>query len=174
MSQASAMLRLNGRRLRPRLGGHFAAKIAAPEPKSLAAPARDGLRASVVERCEALGVRLTAKRRRLAEVFDMVPAPIDLETVWWKTVELELEINRSSLHRLANDLVTVGVLREIGVSDRRTRYATPPAVAVEVIVGGVAPVATEHDPTLIEHLLDALARHGVDAAGRRIVISLAD
>jgi len=166
------MLRLNGRRLRPRLGGQFALQTATPEPKPVTAPAHSGLRASVAERCEALGVRLTAKRRRLAEVFDMVPAPIDLETVWWKAVELELEVNRSSLHRLANDLVAVGVLREIGVSDRRTRYATPPAVAVEVIVG--AGVAAEHDPTLIEHLLDALARHGVDAAGRRIVISLAD
>lgn len=172
MSQASAMLRLNGRRLRPRLGGQFAVQAAMPEPKPVAAATHDGLRASVVARCEMLGVRLTAKRRRLAEVFDMVPAPIDLETVWWKAVDLELEVNRSSLHRLANDLVAVGVLREIGVSDRRTRYATPPAVAVEITAG--ASVSTEHDPTLIEHLLDALARHGVDAAGRRIVISLAD
>lgn len=172
MSQARAMLRLNGRRLHPRLGGRLAAQAAAPEPQPVAAPAQGGLRQSVVERCDALGVRLTSKRRRLAEMFDRTPAPIDLETVWWTAVEMELEVNRSSLHRLANDLVAVGVLREIGVADRRTRYATPPSVSVEIATDAGATL--EQDPTLIEHLVEALARHGVDAAGRRIVITLAD
>lgn len=165
------MLRLNGRRLHPRLGGRLAAQAAAPVPMA-AATTPDGLRQGVVERCDALGVRLTSKRRRLAELFDLAPGPIDLETVWWKAVEMDLEVNRSSLHRLANDLVTVGVLQEIGVADRRTRYATPPAVSVEIATGDTA--SAELDPTLIEHLVGALARHGVDATGRRIVISLAD
>jgi len=160
--------------MRPRLGGRFATQkaelVVVPPPASIEDP---GLRASVARRCDDLGVRLTDKRRRVVELFDLTPMPIDLDQVWWKAVELELDINRSSLHRLAADLVAAGVLCEIGPSDRRTRFATPPSVQVE-IAAGEAEAATVEDPSLTEMLIEVLASRGVDVTRRRIVISVQD
>lgn len=132
----------------------------------------DVQRPSVVERCAQLGVRLTEKRRRLAEVLDMAPSPIDLEAVWWKAVELGIDVNRSSLHRMCNDLVEVGVLNEIGFADRRGRYATPPTVSLAITDASGQKVSSDDDATLIELLIEALARNGVDASGRRIVVTV--
>lgn len=165
MSQARALYRLNGQRLRARFDGRSPPHHAAAPPT----PALNALRPGVVARCEQLGVRLTEKRRRLVEVFDMVPSPIDLETVWWKAVELKIDVNRSSLHRMCNDLVAVGVLNEIGFADKRGRYATPPAVTLEI--AGAEP---HEDATLVELLIEALAKAGVDTSGRRIVVSVED
>ncbi len=169
MTHAQAPLRRLGRPSRPRLGGRFAAHVQdAPSPPPPPMDAEPVLRPSVAQRCVELGVRLTDKRRRLVEVFDSVGAPIDLDEVWWKAVELELDINRSSLHRLAADLVAAGVLHEIGPGDRRTRYATPLSTRVEIAA------APAEDPTLAEMLVEALARRGVDATNRRIVITVQD
>ena len=170
MSQARALYRLNGQRLRARVGGPLAPRAGSSDADP--AMLRDVERQSVVERCDALGVRLTEKRRRLAEVLDMVPSPIDLEAVWWKAVELKIDVNRSSLHRMCNDLVEVGVLNEIGFPDRRSRYATPPAVGLAITGADGALVSSSEDATLVELLIEALAKSGVDASGRRIVVTV--
>ena len=173
MSQARAIHRLNGQRPRVK---RVETRVAPHEVTSAPTPLRPGpasIRPGVVARCDALGVRLTAKRRRLAEILDMVPSPIDVETAWWKMVELKIETNRSSLHRFVHDLVAVGVLREIGFSDRRGRYATPADVTLEIADRAGAPIASQ-DATLMELIIETLSRNGVDPSGRRIVISVAD
>ncbi|NQE63739.1 hypothetical protein [Caulobacter sp. RHG1] len=175
MSQARALYRLNGQRLRARVGGPLAPRVAPPQTAAIdPATLHDVQRPSVVERCEQLGVRLTEKRRRLAEVLDMVPSPIDLEAVWWKAVELQIDVNRSSLHRMCNDLVEVGVLNEIGLADRRGRYATPPAVSLAITTAEGETVSVSDDATLVELLIEALARTGIEASGRRIIVSVED
>lgn len=175
MTHAHALLRPRGRPVRPRLGGRFASQataMASPRPETSPADT-PSLRPTVMQRCAELNFRLTDKRRQLVEVFDRVSAPIDLDEAWWKAVELELDVNRSSLHRLAADLVAAGVLNEIGPADRRARFATPLSPTVEIRATGTAPTVVE-DPTLSEMLVETLAKRGLDVTQRRIVITVLD
>lgn len=170
MTHAYSKLRPRGRAVaRPRLA-ILPSAIEHPLPLPVPSP----LRPSVAQRCAELGVRLTSKRRQVVELLDQVSTPIDLDEVWWKAGEFGIRINRSSVHRLANDLVAAGVLRALGPnpSDRRVRFATPLVARIELAASGAEP-RTIDDPSLAEAIVEALSRHGLSLDGRKITISVA-
>ena len=152
----------------------FTAVALAPV-ESAAAPATPlaKVRPTIVERCAELDVRLTDRRRQMVDLLDRVPSPIVLEDAWWLARELDIDINRSSLHRLVGNLVDAGVLVEWGPGDRRTRYTTPVAVQVE-IEGADGAAQKVEDQTLAEMLVEALGKRGVNIGARKIVVTLKD
>jgi Fe2+ or Zn2+ uptake regulation protein len=167
MSQARALQQRHERTVqRLRRGGAETPASAAPEASSTTP-----LRLTVSQRCAELGVRLTDKRRQVVELFDQLGSPIDLDEVWWKACELGVKVNRSSLHRLAGDLVELGVLNVIGLGDRRARFATPLLPVIELATPDGQSRRID-DPTLSEMLIDAAAAAGMEIGRRKIIITV--
>lgn len=150
----------------------FAVVALAPTAESAAAAESSAkVRPTIVERCAELDVRLTDRRRQMVDLLDRVASPIVLEDAWWLARELEIDINRSSLHRLVANLVDEGVLVEWGPGDRRTRYTTPVSVQVEIETDDGSTQRVD-EQTLVEMLVEALGKRGVTIGGRKIVVTL--
>lgn len=166
MSQARALQQRHERTVQRLARGGVEAPVTAHE-----APSTTPLRLTVSERCAELGVRLTDKRRQVVELFDKLGSPIDLDEVWWKACDLGVKVNRSSLHRLASDLVEIGVLNVIGLGDRRARFATPLLPVIELTTPDGQSRRID-DPTLSEMLIDLAAAAGMEIGQRKIVITV--
>ncbi len=152
----------------------YARRLAAPIKASAASDAHPGpSRPSIAQRCAAMGVRLTAKRQRIATALDGIEGPFALEEAFFRCRDLGLDVNRSSVYRLISSLVDARVLTLVGRDNRRDLYGAPLPVELLIETSDHTPARID-DPVLVEMLVAAAARMGVTVAGGQILLSVVD
>jgi Fe2+ or Zn2+ uptake regulation protein len=157
-----------------RLHKRFASRLAEPPPIRPVAHAQDQAgRPSITERCAALSFRLTQKRQQIAAVFDQIDGPFALEDAYLRCRDQGLGVNRSSVFRLIRSLVDARVLTLVGADHRRALYGAPLPVELMIETDG-HPQARIDDPILVEMLVAAAARIGVNVAKGQIVVSIVE
>lgn len=81
--------------------------------------AGDRLQASLPALAAAHGLRLTAKRRRVAEIVDAFAEPLEFGAVWRQVCIVWPRCDRSLVYRALKQLLEAGVLVPAGVEDGR-------------------------------------------------------
>lgn len=157
-----------------RLHKRYASHLALPaKPEHASESASRPGRPSIAQRCAALGVRLTEKRREMAVVLDEIDGPFALEDAFYRCRDRGLGVNRSSVYRLITSLLDARVLTLVGRDHRRDLYGAP--LPVELVIE-----APDHsqaridDPVLVEMLVAAAARMGVNVASGQILVSIVE
>ncbi|WP_371153396.1 Fur family transcriptional regulator [Jannaschia sp. 2305UL9-9] len=77
---------------------------------------------TILERCEANGLRLTAPRRIIAQVLEEATDHPDVETIHARAVALDASISLATVYRTVNLFEESGILERREFGDGRARW----------------------------------------------------
>ena len=77
---------------------------------------------TILQRCEAKGLRLTSQRRVIASVLDMSRDHPDVEELHARAVARDPGISLATVYRTVKTLEEAGILEKVDFGDGRARY----------------------------------------------------
>lgn len=77
---------------------------------------------TIIERCEAAGLRLTAPRRIIAELLDSARDHPDVEALHARASAVDANISIATVYRTVKLLEEAGILERLEFGDGRARY----------------------------------------------------
>lgn len=125
----------------------------------------------LVERCRALGLRLTAPRRVILQVLAHAEDHPDVEELHRRVAVLAPGISIATVYRTMNTLAEHGLIEGHSFSDGRMRYEVVPATHHDHFINiDTGEVIEFHSPA-IERLQHEIARqHGFAIVDHRLAI----
>ena len=79
---------------------------------------------TILQRCEAKGLRLTSQRRVIASVLDMSRDHPDVEELHARAARRDAAISLATVYRTVKTLEEAGILEKVDFGDGRARYET--------------------------------------------------
>lgn len=80
------------------------------------------MRQSIVERCEAKGLRMTGQRRVIAQVLEQSPDHPDAEVLYARACAIDPRISLATVYRTVKLFDEAGILDKLEFGDGRARY----------------------------------------------------
>ncbi|MEM9707890.1 MAG: Fur family transcriptional regulator [Pseudomonadota bacterium] len=77
---------------------------------------------TIIERCEAMGLRLTDQRRTVAEVLEAAHDHPDVEELYTRAADLDPKISLATVYRTVKLFEEAGLLEKHEFGDGRARY----------------------------------------------------
>ncbi|WP_425090666.1 Fur family transcriptional regulator [Tropicimonas sp. S265A] len=80
------------------------------------------MRKTILERCEATGLRMTAPRRVIADVLDKARDHPDVEELFARAGALDPKISLATVYRTVKLFEEAGIVEKVDFGDGRARY----------------------------------------------------
>ncbi|MFS4438461.1 Fur family transcriptional regulator [Paracoccaceae bacterium GXU_MW_L88] len=80
------------------------------------------MRQTIIERCEAKGLRMTGQRRVIAQVLESADDHPDVETLYARAAEADPNISLPTVYRTVKLFEEAGILEKVEFGDGRARY----------------------------------------------------
>ncbi|MEM9392617.1 MAG: Fur family transcriptional regulator [Pseudomonadota bacterium] len=80
------------------------------------------MRETILERCEAKGLRMTGPRRVIAEVLDTARDHPDVEELFARSGKVDPKISLATVYRTVKLFEEAGILEKVDFGDGRARY----------------------------------------------------
>jgi Fur family ferric uptake transcriptional regulator len=77
---------------------------------------------SIIERCEAIGLRMTGQRRVIAQVLEESPDHPDAEVLYVRACKVDPKISLATVYRTVKLFDEKGILDKLEFGDGRARY----------------------------------------------------
>ena len=77
---------------------------------------------TIIERCEAKGLRLTDQRRTIADVLEAADDHPDVEELYARASEADPRISLATVYRTVKLFEEAGILEKLDFRDGRARY----------------------------------------------------
>ena len=124
---------------------------------------------TIVERCEALGLRLTAPRRVIAQVIEDATDHPDVETIHARASALDASISVATVYRTVNLFEEAGLLERREFGDGRARWEDAERDHHDHLIDLQTGEVIEFCDPEIEALQERIAaRLGFDLKGHRL------
>jgi Fur family ferric uptake transcriptional regulator len=78
--------------------------------------------ATIVERCEAAGLRMTEQRRVIAGVLENSKDHPDVDIIYSRVSEIDSSISIATVYRTVKQFEEAGILERVDFGDGRARY----------------------------------------------------
>ncbi len=79
---------------------------------------------TIIERCEATGLRMTGQRRLIAQVLEEATDHPDVEGLHARAAELDPNVSLATVYRTVKLFEETGILEKLEFGDGRARYET--------------------------------------------------
>jgi Fur family transcriptional regulator, ferric uptake regulator len=83
---------------------------------------RQAMKQSIIERCEAKGLRMTGQRRIIAQVLEESPDHPDAEVLYARACAVDPKISLATVYRTVKLFDGEGILDKLEFGDGRARY----------------------------------------------------
>ncbi len=77
---------------------------------------------TIINRCEARGLRMTGQRRVIAEVLEVARDHPDVEEIYDRASQIDVAISLATVYRTVKLFEEIGILERLEFGDGRARY----------------------------------------------------
>ncbi len=124
---------------------------------------------SIIERCEARGLRMTGQRRVIARVIEESPDHPDAEVLYARACAVDPKISLATVYRTVKLFDEAGILDKVAFGDGRARYEDAERTHHDHLIDTENGIVIEFVDPEIEALQDRIAaRLGYRLTGHRL------
>ena len=124
---------------------------------------------SIIERCEAKGLRLTDQRRTIAHVLEASEDHPDVEQLYTRASEADPRISLATVYRTVKLFEEAGIIEKLEFGDGRARYEDAERDHHDHLIDLHSGEVIEFVDAEIEALQEAIARKlGYELRGHRL------
>ena len=124
---------------------------------------------TIIERCEAKGLRLTGQRRIIAQVLEDAQDHPDVEQLYARAAERDPNISLATVYRTVKLFEEAGILEKLEFGDGRARYEDADREHHDHLIDLTTGEVIEFVDPEIEALQEKIARRlGYDLKGHRL------
>ena len=124
---------------------------------------------TIIERCEAKGLRMTGQRRTIAGVLEAADDHPDVEELYYRAVSLDPKISLATVYRTVKLFEEAGILDKLEFGDGRARYEDADREHHDHLIDLTTGAVIEFVDEEIEALQEKIAKRlGYDLRGHRL------
>ncbi|MEO9824924.1 MAG: Fur family transcriptional regulator [Paracoccaceae bacterium] len=124
---------------------------------------------TIIERCEARGLRMTDQRRTIASVLEDAEDHPDVEELYARASALDAGISLATVYRTVKLFEEAGILEKLEFGDGRARYEDATREHHDHLIDMNSGEVIEFISAEIEALQDKIAReYGYELKGHRL------
>ena len=119
---------------------------------------RQVMKQSIIERCEARGLRMTGQRRIIAQVLEDSPDHPDAEVLYARACAVDPKISLATVYRTVKLFEDAGIIQTHAFRDGRARYEEVPEEHHDHLINVKTGAVIEFHSAEMEALQEEIAR----------------